>query len=146
MTRLQPLCFRPKNEQQAHALEVLAFAHDMTVSEILREVVGEAVEGDYSATIAHYAADYDRQQQEQAAPPDEPPVIEDLDLTPREAEAVRLTAGGLTNVRIGGRMGITEATVGNYLSIAMGKLGLCNRAQLALYAMREGLENLGATT
>ena len=138
MTRLQPLCFRPENEQQQRDLEVLAYARSMTVSELLRDLVREAFDphGDYSDTIAYWAADYDQAQQAQAAPPDEPPATGDL--SPREAEAVRLVAGGLTNAHIGRRMGITEATVGNYLSIAMGKLGLCNRAQLALYAMREG--------
>ena len=142
MTRLQPLCFRPENEQQQRDLEVLAFAQDMTVSEVLREVVRNAVEGGYSDTIAYWAADYDQAQQAAPDPPAEPP--ETGDLTPREAEAVRLTAGGLTNARIGKRMGIAEATVGNYLSIAMGKLGLHNRAQLALYATREGLSIMDA--
>ena len=144
MTRLQPLCFRPETEDQARAIALLAWVYETSVSEMTRRLVADAIAGEYQDTINSNLAAYDQAQQQAAPAPAEPPATGDL--SPREAEAVYLTAGGLTNARIGGRMGITEATVGNYLSIAMGKLGLDNRAQLALYAMREGLENLGATT
>ena len=134
MSRLPPVCFRPENEDQARAIALLAWVYETTVSEMTRRLVADAIAGELDTINANLAA-YDQAQQDAADPPADPPPSGDL--TPREAEAVRLVAGGLTNAQIARRMGVVPATVGNYLSIATGKLGLDNRAQLALYAMRE---------
>jgi NarL family two-component system response regulator LiaR len=58
-------------------------------------------------------------------------------LTPREREVVRLIAGGLSNKRIAFELGISEKTVKTHVSSILGKLGLTDRTQVALHAVRE---------
>jgi two-component system, NarL family, response regulator LiaR len=59
-------------------------------------------------------------------------------LTPREREVVGLIARGLSNKRIALELEISEKTVKTHVSSILGKLGLTDRTQVALYAVREG--------
>jgi DNA-binding CsgD family transcriptional regulator len=62
------------------------------------------------------------------------------DLTPRETELLRLLATeGLTNRKLGERLGIAPATVRTHLDHARVKLRVHNRVQLALAAQRLGI-------
>jgi NarL family two-component system response regulator LiaR len=58
-------------------------------------------------------------------------------LTPREREVVALIARGLSNKRIALELGIAEKTVKAHVSSILGKLGLTDRTQVALHAVRE---------
>jgi two-component system, NarL family, response regulator LiaR len=58
-------------------------------------------------------------------------------LTPREREIVGLIARGLSNKRIALELGISEKTVKTHVSSILGKLGLTDRTQVALHAVRE---------
>jgi NarL family two-component system response regulator LiaR len=58
-------------------------------------------------------------------------------LTPREREVVGLIARGLSNKRIALELGISEKTVKTHVSSILGKLGLTDRTQVALLAVRE---------
>jgi NarL family two-component system response regulator LiaR len=58
-------------------------------------------------------------------------------LTPREREVVDLIARGLSNKRIALELGISEKTVKTHVSSILGKLGLSDRTQVALHAVRE---------
>jgi DNA-binding NarL/FixJ family response regulator len=60
-----------------------------------------------------------------------------FELTPREREVLGLLAGGLTNRAIGRRLGLGHKTVSNYLSTIFDKLGVVNRTQAALVAVRD---------
>jgi len=60
-------------------------------------------------------------------------------LTPREIEIVRLASEGLRNREIAERLSITEGTVKIHLHNIYEKLGVTGRAQLILYATRQGL-------
>lgn len=61
-------------------------------------------------------------------------------LTPREAEVVRLLAEGMSTREISNKLGVTEHTIRNYLSMIYDKLGVSSRVELALYAItREDL-------
>lgn len=60
-------------------------------------------------------------------------------LTPREAEVLALIAEGLTNRRIARRLGVAEKTVKTHVSNVLAKLGLGDRTQAALYAVRHGV-------
>ena len=60
-------------------------------------------------------------------------------LTPREAEVLALIAQGLTNRLIARRLDVTEKTVKTHVSSVLAKLGVTDRTQAALYAVREGL-------
>ena len=61
------------------------------------------------------------------------------ELTPRELEVLRLIAGGRSNKRIALELGVAEKTVKTHVSHVLAKLGLSDRTQAALYAVREGL-------
>ena len=58
-------------------------------------------------------------------------------LTPREREVVGLIARGLSNKRIALELGISEKTVKTHVSSILAKLGLTDRTQVALHAVRE---------
>jgi two-component system NarL family response regulator len=62
-------------------------------------------------------------------------------LTPREHEIVRAVVRGRTNREIAFEMGISEQTVKNQLTVVFQKLHVKSRLELALYAMRNNLEN-----
>lgn len=63
-------------------------------------------------------------------------------LTPREREIAILMATGLTNKEIGARLFVSEHTVKNHVSNIYRKLGIDDRTQLALWAVRSGLIEL----
>jgi len=60
-------------------------------------------------------------------------------LTPREREVLRLLSRGMTNKRIAGELGVSEKTVKTHVGRILSKLGVTDRTQAALYAVRAGL-------
>ncbi|MEK2490368.1 response regulator transcription factor [Kitasatospora purpeofusca] len=60
-------------------------------------------------------------------------------LTPRETEVLRLVSAGATNKEIASRLYLSEGTVKNHISRVLGRLGLRDRTQAALYARDNGL-------
>jgi two-component system response regulator DesR len=59
-------------------------------------------------------------------------------LTDRERAALRLAGEGLSATAIAARLGLSEGTVRNYLSEAIGKLGASNRVEAARIARERG--------
>jgi NarL family two-component system response regulator LiaR len=59
-------------------------------------------------------------------------------LTPREREVVDLIARGFSNKRIAAELGIAEKTVKAHVSNVLSKLGLNDRTQVAMHAVRQG--------
>jgi len=72
-------------------------------------------------------------------PPDAPADQQPSPLSPREAEVAALIARGLTNRDIGDRLVITERTVDAHVRHILDKLGVAARAQIAVWAVRQGL-------
>jgi NarL family two-component system response regulator LiaR len=60
-------------------------------------------------------------------------------LTPREREVLVLIGRGFANKRIADELGIAEKTVKVHVSHVLAKLGVADRTQAALFAVREGL-------
>jgi DNA-binding NarL/FixJ family response regulator len=60
-------------------------------------------------------------------------------MTRREVEILRLLGQGLTNKLIAYRLKISEKTVRNHISNFYAKLGVGDRSQALLYAVRKGL-------
>jgi DNA-binding NarL/FixJ family response regulator len=60
-------------------------------------------------------------------------------MTRREVEILRLLGQGLTNKQIAYRLKISEKTVRNHISNFYSKLGVGDRSQAVLYAVRKGL-------
>jgi NarL family two-component system response regulator LiaR len=59
-------------------------------------------------------------------------------LTPREREVLDLIGRGFSNKRIAVELGVAEKTVKTHVSNVLGKLGLADRTQAALYTTRAG--------
>jgi NarL family two-component system response regulator LiaR len=80
-----------------------------------------------TATVMRELADH-------AEPADEA----DLGLTGREREVLALVARGLPNKLIAHELGIAEKTVKTHMSSILAKLGVTDRTQAALLAVRRG--------
>jgi NarL family two-component system response regulator LiaR len=60
-------------------------------------------------------------------------------LTPRERDVLHLMVEGLANKQIAQRLGIGEKTIKTHVSRVLAKLGVADRTQAAVLAIREGL-------
>lgn len=71
-----------------------------------------------------------------------PEEVEDDSLTRRETEVLRLIAEGLYNKEIANRLSISEKTVKNHVSSILKKIGVSDRTQAAVYAIKNGYVSL----
>jgi DNA-binding NarL/FixJ family response regulator len=60
-------------------------------------------------------------------------------LTRRDIEILRYVAAGMSNKEIAQKLSYAEKTVKNYLSLIFQKLGIRDRTQAAIFALRQGL-------
>jgi DNA-binding NarL/FixJ family response regulator len=67
------------------------------------------------------------------------------ELTARELDVLRLVAVGQPNKQIARELGISERTARTHVSRILQKLRLSSRTQAALWAVREGLVELGSS-
>ena len=64
------------------------------------------------------------------------------DLTPRELEILRHVARGWSNREVGDHLGIAEATVRTHVLKVFSKMGVRNRVEMTLQALRRGFATL----
>ena len=75
-----------------------------------------------------------------AAPRVSAPTDTENALTPRETDIIRLVAQGYDNKEIASELYLAEGTVRNQVSRLLEKLSLKDRTQLAIYAVKHGLD------
>lgn len=73
----------------------------------------------------------------QSAPPPDDTIIHLL--SDRELDVLRLLSRGFSNTEIAQRLFLSEGTVRNYVSAIFAKLGVSDRTQAAVLALRAGL-------
>jgi DNA-binding NarL/FixJ family response regulator len=105
-------------------------------SAILTVAAGEAaldpaVQHHVVAALADPAAGHERTPSGESALPDE--------LTPREAEVLKLIAQGLTNNEIAEHLVVSPTTVKSHINHLFTKAGIRDRAQAINYAYRTGI-------
>ncbi len=59
-------------------------------------------------------------------------------LSSREMEVLRLMVAGMSNKEIAYRLGISHQTVKNHVTAILNKLGVADRTQATVYALRHG--------
>ncbi len=91
-------------------------------------------EGFLSRIMNKYRAAVEGQMEDRASRPG--------GLTPRESEVLELVATGLRNKEIAARLFVSEKTVKTHLTHIYQRLGLKDRVEVALYAIRHGLANI----
>jgi two-component system, NarL family, response regulator LiaR len=101
--------------------------------EVVRAI--EAAHAGDSAISPRIAGRLVRHVRHAAARPQGPPAV----LTPRELEILRLIVEGRENSEIADILVISLATAKNHVAHVLGKLGMQNRVQAAVYAVRNGL-------
>jgi DNA-binding NarL/FixJ family response regulator len=69
---------------------------------------------------------------------------DDESLTRRERQVLELIAGGRSNKRIAIELGISEKTVKTHVGHVLGKLGVSDRTQAAMVAVKRGLVSPGS--
>jgi NarL family two-component system response regulator LiaR len=106
---------------------------DVSAADLVRAIEGA------NRGQAQLHPDVARKLMEQVSQPhrtEEPPGAA---LTPRELEVLRLIASGMSNKEIARELVLNERTVKGHVSNILSKLGLADRTQAALYAVREGI-------
>jgi DNA-binding NarL/FixJ family response regulator len=103
--------------QLLHGIRTVASGAALLAPEVTRQLVGR-----YAARI----------RPRESAPDDVP-------LTPRELEVLRLIADGRSNSEIAATLVISQETVKTYVSRILTKLDLRDRVQAVVYAYRRGL-------
>jgi DNA-binding NarL/FixJ family response regulator len=63
----------------------------------------------------------------------------DIPLTQRETEVLQHLARGLTNKQIGAALGISFETVKEHVQHVLRKIGVSDRTQAAVWAVRKGM-------
>jgi DNA-binding NarL/FixJ family response regulator len=104
--------------QLLHGIRTVATGAALLAPEVTRQLVGR-----YAARIR----------------PADGGGAEDVPLTPRELEVLRLIADGQSNSEIAATLVISQETVKTYVSRILTKLDLRDRVQAVVYAYRRGL-------
>jgi two-component system nitrate/nitrite response regulator NarL len=136
------------HDTQAHLAAVAAGASGVVVKEQAPETLLQAIESVHSGEAwlgrSLMTAVMGRFSRDPGGEKKDPEAAKISMLTPRETEIVGLVSDGFNGEKIAKQLGISEATVRNHLTSILSKLGLSNKFELAVYALRHGLGNTKA--
>ncbi|WP_261166480.1 response regulator transcription factor [Microbacterium sp. Marseille-Q6965] len=113
-------------EELVNAVRVVAAGDALLAPEVTRRVIERFASPASSVAPA-------------LTPATAPAAGQDVDLTEREAEVLRLLAQAMSNAEIAARLYIGEATVKTHVSNILLKLGVRDRVAAVVYAHRHGL-------
>ena len=65
--------------------------------------------------------------------------LNEIKITPRDQQVLHLLVQGCSNKEIASHLNISPRTVKNHISSVLAKLGMNNRVQAAIYAVRRGI-------
>jgi DNA-binding NarL/FixJ family response regulator len=140
---------RLQSERQAHVLVLSTYGDDDLVRGAIQAgatgyLLKDILKVDLVEAICSVAAgrpalhpEVQRSLMRQAVTPAEPSPLGNL--TGRERDVLACLGRGLTNRQIAADLGLTEGTVKVYVSGVLDKLGVADRTQAALLAVRHGL-------
>lgn len=143
-TRVILLTAYDDSEQKIHALRAGAAAYctkdvepEMLVQVIRKVSAGGYVMGDRELDVDSMERWFEEQ------PEGAPPVLSDTvdafqPLSLREMEVLSYVTKGLSNKEIATMLGISHQTVKNHVTAILRKLGVEDRTQAAIYALRRG--------
>jgi DNA-binding NarL/FixJ family response regulator len=134
------------HDTQMHLAAVAAGASGVVVKEQAPETLLQAIESVHNGEAwlgkSLMTAVMGRFSKDLAADKKDPDASKISMLTPRECEIVALVSDGFNGEKIAKQLGISEATVRNHLTSILSKLGLSNKFELAVYALRHGLGSI----
>jgi len=151
-TRVVLLTAYDDNEQKIHAMRVGAAAYCVkdVLPETLARIVHEVAAGNYVVGEQTFdALSLERwisPQTESALRPYSDPGEPFQPLSKREMEVLAQLTQGLSNKEIAGGLGISHQTVKNHVTAILRKLGVEDRTQAAIYALRRGWVRLHEET
>lgn len=109
---------------------------DAPIDDVVRAVRAAAGGAPWlSSRAAEALMDHLRRVKEEPVPDDDPV----SQLSPRELDVLRLIARGMENAQIAEELSISPRTAKNHVSSVLTKLGVFNRVQAAVYAVRQGV-------
>jgi len=101
---------------------------EMAAAELRREVAARRLDGDAADAVLQAAGHRVRRRKEWPS-----------GLTSREVEVLRLVARGLSNKEVARTLHVSSKTAGSHIEHIYTKIGVRNRAQATVFAMRHGL-------
>jgi DNA-binding NarL/FixJ family response regulator len=143
-TRVVLLTAYDDTEQVIHAMRVGAYAYSAKdlKPEILIQIVRSVAEGNYfvggQQLDKQGVEDWLLHKTETASRPYSDPGEPFYPLSAREMEVLECVTLGMSNKEIAGFLGISHQTVKNHVTAILRKLGVEDRTQAAVYALRRG--------
>lgn len=116
---------------------IRAGAIGVLLKDARREAVLEAIVAAAAGVPTLHPQVQQQLMRELASPPDPSPF--DM-LAPRERDVLRLIAAGSANKEIAAELNLSVGTVKGYVSAVLEKLGVADRTQAALLAVKHGFE------
>ena len=139
-----------EQDENVHVLVLTSYVDDQRVSEAIRAgatgyLLKDVLKDDLLQAIRKAAGgaptlhpEAQKHLMQQVAAPRGASAL--ASLTERECDVLRCIARGESNKEIARRFKLTEGTVKGYVSAVLAKLGVADRTQAALYAVRHGVE------